>query len=186
MRPLVRVAHHPGVDHEVGELLAHDRVVGQPEGLGHLDGPGHQAAAAPAAAGADGRPLVHQRGQGHVPAVVDVTEAVAVGHPHVGEEDLVEAGPAGHLAQRADLDAGGLHVDDEAGEALVLGQVGVGAGDDLADVAVLGARRPDLLAGDAPLVAVADGPGLQAGQVAAGAGLGEQLAADGVAAVHRP
>ena len=80
---------------------------------------------------------------------------------------------------------GRLHVDDEAGEALVLGQVGVGAGDDLADVAVVGARGPHLLAGDDPLVAVALGLGLQAGEVAAGARLAEELAADDVAAVHR-
>ena len=72
-------------------------------------------------------------------------------------------GAAGHLAQRPDLDAGRVHVDDEAGEALVLGQVGVGAADDLADVAVLRARGPHLLAVDDPLVAVALGPGLQAG-----------------------
>ena len=142
-------------------------------------------AAAAAAAGADRRPLVHQRREGDVPAVVDVAEAVRVGHPDVGEEDLVEAGPAGHLAQRADLDARRPHVDDEAGEALVLGQVGVGAGDDLADVAVLGTRRPHLLPVEDPLLAVALGAGLQAGEVAPGARLGEQLAADDVAAVHR-
>ena len=153
----------------------------------HLGQPGDvgQAHAAAAAAGADRRPLVHQRRERHGPALVDVAEAVVVGHPHLVEEHLVEGGAAGHLAQRPHLDAGRVHVDDEAGEALVLGQVGVGAADDLADVGVLGARGPHLLAGDDPLVAVALGLGLQAGEVGAGARLAEQLAADEVAAVHR-
>ena len=165
--------------------LAHERIVGQPERLGHLDDAGQQVVAATATAGADRRTLVHQRGERDVPPVVDVAEAVVVGDPHLVEEDLVEARAAGHLTQRPHLDAGRLHVDDEPGEPLVLGQVGVGAGDDLADVGVLRAGGPHLLAGDHPLVAVALGLGLQAGQVAAGAGLAEQLAADDVAAVHR-
>ena len=45
--------------------------------------------------------------------------------------------------------------------------------------------RPHLLAGDDPLVAVTLGLGLDAGEVRAGDRLGEQLAADDVAAVHR-
>ena len=93
-------------------------------------------------------------------------------------------GAAGHLAQRPHLDAGRLHVDDEAGEAAVLRLVGIGAADDLADVAVLRAGRPHLLTGDHPLVAVALGPGLETGEVGARARLAEQLAADDVAAVH--
>ena len=101
------------------------------------------------------------------------------------EEHLVERRAAGHLAQRPHLHAGCAHVDDEPGEALVLGQVGVGAADDLADVAVVGARRPHLLAGDDPLVAVALGLGLQAGEVGAGARLAEELAGHEVAAVQR-
>ena len=130
------------MDDEVGELLAHERVVVEPEVPAISIDAGQQAdAAAAAAAGADRRPLVHQRRERDGPAVVDVAEAVGVGDPHLVEEHLVEAGAAGHLAQRPHLDAGRLHVDDEPGEALVLGQVGVGAGDDLADVAVLGARR---------------------------------------------
>ena len=171
---------------EVGEPLANDRIVADPEVAHHLDHPRVEVdAAAAAAAGADRRPLVHQRREGDRPAVVDVAEAVVIGHAHVVEEDLVEARAAGHLPQRTHLDAGRLHVDDEAGEALVLGQVGIGAGDDLADVAVVRAGRPHLLTGDHPLVTVADCSGLQAGQVAAGTRLAEQLAGHDVGAVHR-
>ena len=109
-----------------------------------------EADATAAAARADRRPFVHQRRQGDGPAVVDVAEAVVVGHPYLVEEHLVEAGAAGHLAQRADLHARRPHVDDEPGETLVLGQVRVRPRDDLADVAVLGARRPHLLPASAP------------------------------------
>ena len=62
-------------------------------------------AAAAGAAAADRRPLVHQRGERDAPAFVDVAEAVRVGDAHLVEEHLVERRAAGHLAQRADLDA---------------------------------------------------------------------------------
>ena len=77
-----------------------------------------------------------------------------------------------------------MHVDHEPGQTLVLGSVGIGAHDDLADVAVLGARRPHLLAVEHPLVAIAHGPALEAGEVGSGGGLAEELAADDVAPVH--
>ena len=48
----------------------------------------------------------------------------------------------------------------------MLGRVGVGAGDEDAEAGELGQRRPDLLAVDDPLVAVAHGPGAEGGQVA--------------------
>ena len=112
-----------------------------------------------------------------LPAVADGAEAHRVGDPHVGEEHLVERRAAAHLRDRADLDARQVHRDDERRQALVLGDVGVGAGDQLAPLGELGARAPHLLAVDDPLVAVADGPAGEAGEVGAGAGLGEQLAA---------
>ena len=84
--------------------------------------PGGGRQSRPAAATADGRPLVHQRGEGHRPPAVDLAQPVGVGDPHVGEEDLVERRAPGHLAQGPDLDARCVHVDHEAGQALVLGQ----------------------------------------------------------------
>ena len=85
------------------------------------------------------------------------------------EEHLVEEGPAGHLLQRAHVDARLVHVDGEVGDALVLGHLGVGAGDEHAEVGDLAARGPHLLAVDDPLVAVLDGPAVEAGEVGAGA-----------------
>ncbi len=107
-----------------------------------------------------------------------------VGDAHVGEEHFVERRAPRHLAERSYLDTGREHVDDETGEALVLGQVGVGAADDLADLGVLRARRPHLLAVDDPLVAILDGAGLQAGEVRSRDRLAEELARHDVAARH--
>ena len=44
-----------------------------------------------------------------------------------------------------------LHVHQEVGEALVLGRVGIGAGDEHAPLRHVRERRPHLLAGDDPL-----------------------------------
>ena len=68
----------------------------------------------------------------------------------------------------------------------MLGLVGVGAGDDLADVAVLRTRRPHLLPGEDPFVAVARRARLDTGEVGTGDRLREQLAADDLAAPQRP
>ena len=57
-----------------------------------------------------------------------------------------------------------------------LGSVGVGAGDEHAEVGDVAGRRPDLLAVHGPLVAVLHRLALQAGEVGAGARLAEQLA----------
>ena len=53
---------------------------------------------------------------------------------------------------------------------------GIGPAHDEAPVRLVGQGRPDLLARDHPLVAVADGPRLDVGQVAARVGLGVALA----------
>ena len=121
-------------------------------------------------------PLVHEGRVGRGPAVVEATDEGGVGHPGVGDEDLVEERVAGHLLERAHVDAVLEHVEGEVGDALVLGHVGVGAGQQHAEVGVLAPRGPHLLAVDDPLVAVPDGPGLQAGQVRAGLRLAEELA----------
>ena len=69
-------------------------------------------------------------------------------HAHVGEEHFVEARVARHHLQRADRDARALHVDQQAGDALVLGGGGVGAHDQHAPVGDVGVAGPDLLAVD--------------------------------------
>ena len=87
-----------------------------------------RARRAAAAAGAEAGALVGERRVGHRPAVVEAADQRVGRHAGVGHEHLVEQRPAGHLAQRADVDAVLVHVHREVGDALVLGHVGVRCG----------------------------------------------------------
>jgi hypothetical protein len=173
-------------DVEVREPLSHRLVLDRgpsaaPALARELD---EAAEAACTAARTDSDALVHERREGDVPPVADGAEPVRIRHPDVGEEDLVEGGAAVDLLDRPRLHARALHVDDEVGEALVLGRVGVGPRDDHPVAGVVGAGAPDLLAVDDPLVAVAHRGGAEAGEVRSGGGLAEELAPDLVAARH--
>ena len=129
----------------------------------------------PAPAAADGDALVHEHRGGELPAGVQFADLPVLRDADVGEEHLVEVRPAVDLVDRADLDAGRLHVHDEHRQAGVLHLVGVGAGDDDAVVGDVGEGGPHLLTVEHPLVTVELGLGLQAGDVGAGARLGEHL-----------
>ena len=59
-----------------------------------------------------------------------------------------------------------------------LAAVGIGAGEQDAEVGAMGERGPDLLAVDEPAAGHRNGAGLHAGDVGSGAGFGEQLAPD--------
>ena len=74
------------------------------------------------------------------------------------EEHLVEVGVAVHLPDRADRDPGVAHVDDEVRDAVVPVGVGVGPGEQDPAAGEVRERRPDLLAVDDVLVAVARRP----------------------------
>ena len=87
---------------------------------------------------AEAGPLVHERRDGHHPAVAHAADHVLVGHLGVLDEELVELGLAGDLAQRADLDRVLLHVHQEVGEALVLGHVAVAASHEHAPLRLVG------------------------------------------------
>ena len=150
-------------------------------GHAHRPGRGQQlrprAADAVAAAAARVVALEAERGKCNLPAVADGAEPVGVRDPHVVEEHLVERRTAAHLLDWPDGDPGQVHRDDEGREPAMLDDIRIGAGDQLAPLRELGPAAPHLLAVDDPLVAVALGPAGQAGQVGAGAGFGEQLAA---------
>ena len=167
--------HRPAAATRVGEVAELEEVAGA-TGEVAADRAGQRGDAAAATAGAEPAALEHQRGVGDRPAVVDAADGGVDRHPHVGEEHLVEHGASGELAQRPDLDAGLVHVDREVGDALVLGHVGIGAGEQHAEVGPVAARGPHLLAVDDPLVAVELGAGVEPGEVGAGARLAEQLA----------
>src|SRR5436309_8240939 len=178
-RAAVHEAHDLDVDPASGDLLANDRIAGasvrarQPhqvldrDPLQHLLLEGETRAA-----------LVGERGHGELPAVVHLADHVRARHAHGVEEDLADLGRAGQLAERADRDARALHIENEVGEAAVLGQRRVGAGEQDRPPGELRVARPHLLAGHHEPVAVGLRAGAERGQVAARAGLAEELAPD--------
>ena len=143
-----------GLDVELGDLLAVDGVLVQPavarelHQLAERDLQGHGAAQRDAGA------LVHQRGDGHGPAVAHAADHGLVGNARLLHEDLVELGLAGDGHQRPRLDARQAHVDEQARDAFVFGRVGVGTHEQLAPVGHVAERRPHLLAVDDEVVAV--------------------------------
>jgi pimeloyl-ACP methyl ester carboxylesterase len=126
----------------------------------------------------DGNPLVHQCREPHPPTGADLTQALRVGQPHLGQVHLVELRVAGHLEEGPDLDSRCRHVHDEGSEACVLGQLRIGPCQQQAPAGNVRPARPHLLPVDHPLVAVpASGRGHR-GQVATSPGLAEELAPD--------
>src|SRR5205809_6201555 len=79
---------------------------------------------------------------------------------------------------RSDLDARLAHVEEEARDALVLGRLRVGAGEEDPPVGDRPAGGPDLLTVDEELVAPVLGARLEAREVRARVGLGVELAPD--------
>src|SRR4029453_18308628 len=137
--------------------------------------PRHRAADGPTTSAPEPGALVRQRRGGAGPAAVQLADHRRLAHARVREEPLAEQRPPRHLAQRAHLDAGLVHLDREVRDALVLRRVGIGTGDQHAEVGGLAPRCPYLLPVDDPFVAVALGPALEAREVGPRAGLAEQL-----------
>ena len=159
------------------------RVVIAAELAQHRDqAPQVEDAVAAARRAADRAALVEERGDRDLPPLVDLTEAVGVGHHHVAQEDLVEVRAPGHLPQRADFDTGRVHVDHEGGEVPVP-RPRCGPRQEQADVGEVGPGGPHLLAVDHPLVTAPLRLGGDRGEVGSRARLAEELATDGVAAV---
>ena len=94
------------------------------------------------------------------------------------EEALVELRFPGRLVERAHLHPGGVHVDQERRDALVLGHVGVGARDEKSVGRLVSERRPDLLSRDDPLVPVELCTHRECRHVRSGARFGEELTPD--------
>ena len=125
----------------------------------------------PAELGAQRDDVLRERGaaleaERHVrdpPAVVLVADAVRSPAPARSSRNTSQKWLSPSMRpHRADLHPRLVHVEDQPGDALVLGRVRVGAHEQLAVVGDVGPRAPDLLAADDVLVAVAHRPGAQA------------------------
>ena len=100
-------------------------------------------------------------GQGHAhdrPSAVHLTEAPLIAYPHAAVEGGVRP-LAGHSRNGLDLDAWKTHGHQEHGQALVLGDIGVGPGQEDHPVGLVCHGGPHFLTVDHPLVAIADGLG---------------------------
>ena len=134
--------------------------------------------------GADGdrEPLAGQVLHQVDEALALLAEEVPGGDADVGERQLrgVLGGHADLLEVAATLEARGVALDDDEAEAVGAG-VRVGLADDDHQVAHDAVGDERLLTVDDPLVALADGAGLDALQVRAGAGLGHRDGGDHLA-----
>ncbi|MGC0398060.1 hypothetical protein RKD27_000704 [Streptomyces sp. SAI-126] len=173
-----------GAHVQVGEELAHKGVGGPAEGAGEREDV-RKGAALAAVAAAGGGPLEGEGGGGDLPALARPPDPQCVRDPYAAEEDLVEGGAAAHLPDGAHLHSGGVHRDQEGGDAGLFHDVRVGAGEQEPVVGELGSRGPHLLAVDHPHVAVATGAGAQGREVGSRAGFAEELAGEPVGAQER-
>jgi len=92
---------------------------------------------------------------GQTPAFSFGTDAAVDGDAHVVEKHFVEMVAPGHLGDGPDVDTRGGHVENEVRDALVFGDIGIGAGEQDAPLRMVCPGRPDLLAVHDVLIAVA-------------------------------
>ncbi len=89
--------------------------------------------------------LVQERRHRDLPAAAHLAEDVVERHLGAVEEDLVELGLAGELSQRANLDAGAAHVQQQHRQPGAAGRRRIGADEQQAAIRHVRVRRPDLL-----------------------------------------
>src|SRR5271157_3910371 len=144
-------AHDLNFRAALGEFLADDRIFGRGAPVA-LDGPRKFDEARDVAledkvqARTVGPTLVHQGADRHVPAVIHFAEDIFNRNANIAEEQFVEFGFAGHLAERANFDARRFHVHEEDGESFVFRGGRVSANDEFAPVAHPSIAGPNFLA----------------------------------------
>ncbi len=163
-------------DPSVGDALAHDRIDVRSTGTRdfyHLV----ELAAEPDLVTEQRDPALEcERCEGHSPSITHFAHHHVRRGTRLVEEDLVELGRSGELCDRAQLDAGLAHRDQQVRQPLVAFLLPVRAGEDEAPVGPLGKRGPHLLARDHPLVPVENRRCPDVGKVRPGVGLGVALA----------
>ena len=173
-RSTPRSMYDPGQgvgDHGVVESAVAPGLLVEPSQIGLVDDLLFEGEVRPA--------LVGQRRAGDGPALALRADHLVRRNEDVGEEDLVELGVAGHLHERAHVDTGIGHVDDERGDALLGPRfVRIGARQAQAPRGELGVGRPHLAAGHEVAPVRRHGTRRERGQVTPGIGLAEELAPD--------
>ena len=183
--PLVGPRPHPLLAPQAYDGIALCRVVPTP-GSGPFADPASQAdevvgtgpadAVDPTRSGTgDHLALPGKRGVGHLPTAVDRADALIVGDGCSVEEHLVELHLTADVAQRTDYHSRLVQVQQKVGDPFALAPIRICSGEEHPEVGSVGPRRPDLLPGDDPLVAVALGPRGQRRQVRTRPRLTEQL-----------
>ena len=124
---------------------------------------------------ADGAPLVVELPRGHRPAAVDLSDDGVVAQFEAVEELLAELVTPVDLLDAAHGDAGALNGYQEHRQALVLGHVPVGTGQQESVVRGECAGAPRLCAVDHPFLALAVGACDDTGEVRSAAGFRQQL-----------
>src|SRR5712692_956237 len=133
-----------------------------------------------------GAALPAERGLRDLPAAVQAADEVARLRPRVGHEDFREKRGARDLLEWPYLDAGLAHVEEQARDPLVLGDLRVRPREEDPPVGDGPARRPDLLAVDEEVVALVLGARLEAREVGARVRLRVELAPDLLGGQHLP
>ena len=183
---LVGQPQHGVLDEEPRDLVSPDRVVDRPQARRRPRGKFHEAVdrgaagplAKPRACAGEHRAFVHEHGAGDRPSCADGAEPVLVGDQRAIEEHLVELAVPGYFPQRANGHPRLPHIEQEGGDALVLRDRGVGAGEQDPASRLVREAAPQLLPADPPALGRLHRAGGEASQVGTRAWLAEQLAPD--------
>src|SRR5262249_29828968 len=140
-RPYAEQGEHVLVRHQTAQSVADHRIVGQLQVADQLQQPRHVRAQLPARREVDA--FSRERAAGDLPAGVDLADDHFVRYEDLVQEHLVEDLLPGHLPQRAYLDAGRRHVDQEVRDPVVLRRGWVGTREADAPLRVLRQGCPD-------------------------------------------
>ena len=117
---------------------------------------------------ANSQALTHQYGECTGPASADLAQPVGIRHYGVIKENLVEVPAAIHLFDGANFHAALAHVNHKERKTSIFGDGGIGPGQYHTVIRVLGARGPNFLTIENPVVAVRFCAGAQSRHIGAG------------------
>lgn len=126
----------------------------------HVEQPGHEGFVL-----GDALALGAEEKGAYPPPLTHVTQAITLGNPDISQEDLVEGTGAVDGTKRAHVDPVGVHVDHEERQPAMLGELGVGPGEEYSPACHVSQARPYFLTIYDPLLAVEHGRGTESREV---------------------